>query len=409
MKEQWNKDICKQLKGFSKKAPEGLLDNIKSEMHRRGLSPSPVSRNYKYVTILRIASAVAILFILFGISQLRNSSPVIHTEEISLMTSVEENILPVFAETEEQETPPASPPLSKMITQVQQPILSYADTLTTKIDDVLAQTKEEEIPKEKKGKEKEEESKKPHYPKQYKERQKKIFTPTRRKTSSFALDAYYSGLVARVNTATNHEFLDNTREPNFNPSGPSSNTSDSIAAGSRSVSYSQTDNGVKHHIPIRIGMSFRYYLNDRWNIQSGLTYSYLVTDITQYSYQKKQRLHYIGIPIQIGYHIWSSKHFKSYVSAGGQVEKLVSGNLTTHFSDNSSFQNATTEYVNDKRLLFSALASIGAEYTLTPKLSLYVEPGIHYYFKNGNGLQTYYNDQPLNFNVTIGFRFHWKK
>jgi hypothetical protein len=42
-------------------------------------------------------------------------------------------------------------------------------------------------------------------------------------------------------------------------------------------------------------------------------------------------------------------------------------------------------------------------------LSLYAEPGVQYYFKNGNGLRTYYSEQPLNLSMTVGFRFHWKK
>ena len=42
MKKQWNKDIRDQLKDFPKKAPEGLLDDIKAEMLRRGLSSALV-------------------------------------------------------------------------------------------------------------------------------------------------------------------------------------------------------------------------------------------------------------------------------------------------------------------------------------------------------------------------------
>ena len=55
MKKQWNKDMRDQLKDFPQKAPEGLLDDIKSEMTRRGLSPAPVADKPKhlYPLILR--------------------------------------------------------------------------------------------------------------------------------------------------------------------------------------------------------------------------------------------------------------------------------------------------------------------------------------------------------------------
>ena len=80
MKEQWNKDIYDRLKDFPKKAPEGLLDDIQSEMLRRGLSPTPMPRKSKHI-FLRIASVAAVLLILLGISHLWERQPIVHPEE----------------------------------------------------------------------------------------------------------------------------------------------------------------------------------------------------------------------------------------------------------------------------------------------------------------------------------------
>ena len=102
MKEQWNKDIHDRLKDFPKKAPEGLLDDIQSEMLRRGLSPTPMPRKNKYI-FLRIASAAAVLLILLGISHLWERQPIVHPEEHIFVPTAEEAILPVFAEEEENE------------------------------------------------------------------------------------------------------------------------------------------------------------------------------------------------------------------------------------------------------------------------------------------------------------------
>ena len=116
----------------------------------------------------------------------------------------------------------------------------------------------------------------------------------------------------------------------------------------------------------------------------------------------------MGVPLQVGYKIGESKRFRSYIAAGFQVEKLVSGKAVTRHSKNKELQGTSIQSISDKRLLFSALASFGVEYALGKNFSLYAEPGIHYYFKNGNGLQTHYNEQPLDLNLTIGFRFHRK-
>lgn len=399
MKEQWNKDIYDRLKDFPKKAPEGLLDDIQSEMLRRGLSPTPMPRKSKHI-FLRIASVAAVLLILLGISHLCERQPIVHPEEHIFVPTSEETILPVFAEEEEeQKIIPTTPVIRKVMAEAQTPI-SHPDTLASEKENVASETKEENIQEEQK-KEVEEQPVVPT-----REERKKPFTPIRRKTSSFALGAYYSGLVAQAEISSGDR-LD--MSPSSPPRPNDDASLDSTNVSSRAFSRSRSNNGVKHHLPVRAGISFRYSLDEHWSIQSGLTYSYLATDITRNSYQKKQALHYIGIPIQIGYQVWENKLFKSYLSGGAQVEKLVSGKVMTHYWGGNNLQANTTERISDKRLLFSALASIGAEYVLTPSLSIYAEPGIHYYFKNGNGLETHYNDQPLNFNITVGFRFHWRK
>lgn len=389
MKEQWNKDIHDRLKDFPKKAPEGLLDDIQSEMLRRGLSPTPMPQKNKHI-FLRIASAAAVLLILVGISHLWERQPIVHPEEHIFVPTSEETILPVFAEEEEEKKNiPTTPVIRKVTAEAQTPV-SHPDTLASEKENVASETKEEKSQENIQEEQKKEVEEQPVVP--TREERKKPFTPIRRKTSSFALGAYYSGLVAQAGISSgeyNGLLFD----------APNLNTSNSTDA----------NNEVKHHLPVRVGISFRYYLGTHWSIQSGLTYSYLATDITRNSFQKKQALHYIGIPIQIGYQVWGNKHFKSYLSAGAQVEKLVSGKVMTHYWGGNSLQGNTTERISDNRLLFSALASIGAEYALTPYFSLYVEPGIHYYFDNGNGLETHYNDQPLNFNITAGIRFHWNR
>ena len=399
MKEQWNKDIYDRLKDFPKKAPEGLLDDIQSEMLRRGLSPTPMPRKSKHI-FLRIASVAAVLLILLGISHLWERQPIVHPEEHIFVPTSEETILPVFAEEEEeQKSIPTTPVIRKVIAEAQTPI-SHPDTLASEKENVASETKEENIQEEQK-KEVEEQPVVPT-----REERKKPFTPIRRKTSSFALGAYYSGLVAQAEISSGDR-LD--MSPSSPPRPNDDASLDSTNVSSRAFSRSRSNNGVKHHLPVRAGISFRYSLDEHWSIQSGLTYSYLATDITRNIYQKKQALHYIGIPIQIGYQVWENKLFKSYLSGGAQVEKLVSGKVMTHYWGGNSLQGNTTERISDKQLLFSALASIGAEYALIPSLSLYVEPGIHYYFKNGNGLETHYNDHPLDFNITVGFRFHWNR
>ena len=42
----------------------------------------------------------------------------------------------------------------------------------------------------------------------------------------------------------------------------------------------QTDQHIHHRQPIRFGLSLRYQLDDRWSVESGLSYTRLSSDIT---------------------------------------------------------------------------------------------------------------------------------
>ena len=423
MKKQWNKDIHDRLKDFQTKAPEGLLDDIKSEMVHRGLTSIPVERKSQPI-IFRLIASAAMILALFGISYLffweeTSVIPKIHENKTSSMTTER---LPIVKESKEEIS--STPPIPRLLTQAKQAKTPSADTIII-IDEECFFEKHEEEEKEPKKKEKSEsqarETQLKNKESKYTPKKRKwIYTPTIRKSSPFAIGVYYSGTIAQSDLAFGKEELkfnsDNIGIPGYN-GGENTDTPDTTSVTSRSTSRSfsrmKHAEEANHHLPIRLGISFQYYLNKLWNIQSGLKYSYLVSDLSystqKTSYQTKQKLHYIGIPLQIGYRIWESKNFRGYISAGGQVEKLVSGKATTHYTTEMQQQGTLIETINDKKLLFSALVSIGAEYMLGKDLSLYAEPGIHYYFKNANGLNTHYNEQPLNFNITVGFRFHWNK
>ena len=418
MKELRNKDIRDQLKDFPMKAPEGLLDDVKSEMLRRGLSSAPAPSKQKHIVIYRIASVAAMLFILLGISLLWEKEAEIQLESHIISSSFEEATPPMPAE-EEAASTLVTPRPTQALAHTQQVTALHTDTLTTEEENTPGETKEK-----KEEKKKEQEAPKNQQPEiQEKERhttpankeQKWEYTPKRRKTSSFSFGAHLSGLVAQANLGSNLMDMNASASPLTPPSGGfpeenppgedyvTENDSTSKAINSRALSRSAKDK-VRHHLPIRVGLSFRYSNGQRWYIQSGLTYSYLASDIA-YTERTKQKLHYIGIPLQIGSQLWESNRLKGYISIGGQAEKLVSGKATAVSSEG----HISVRRIKDTRLLFSLLGSVGAEYALKKDLSLYVEPEIHYYFKNGNGLLTHYNDQPLNINLTIGVRFHWEK
>ena len=394
MKRQWNKIIHDRMKDFQKKAPKGLLNDIKSEMLHRGLEAAPVlSKQQPFY--YRAAAIVAIFLLLFGLSyqwiDRTNTSKVVptlsETKEPVNETTVSETNMTV------KNNPMAItiPKSQKQKKKTSDNVIISNDIIRTEENKTLV--KEEQTEKKKSNKEKPVKKKTTDtHPNNL------LATTSKRKNSSLAAGISFSGIIAQGKTSPKEEFLNTSA--NNNPNKPS-------------IPQIPIEK-ERHHLPIKLGVSFRYNIHERWSIQSGLTYSCLISDFAKgnlnYDFrQTKQKLHYIGIPLQVGFHLWKSNRFNSYIAVGGQAEKLVSGKATTNFSVKNEHRNTSTKKIHDKKLLYSGLASIGIEYSLIKNISMYVEPNIQYYFKNGNELKTHYNDKPININITAGFRFHWNK
>ena len=58
---------------------------------------------------------------------------------------------------------------------------------------------------------------------------------------------------------------------------------------------------------------------------------------------------------------------------------------------------------------WSANASLGVQCNLVNTMSIFVEPGVSYYFNDGTNIRTIYKEKPLNFNLNLGIRFTFGK
>jgi hypothetical protein len=175
---------------------------------------------------------------------------------------------------------------------------------------------------------------------------------------------------------------------------------------------------AKHHQPVKVGVSVRYQLNPKWSLLAGLTYSYLHSEFTEdvrfYQSVTDQKLHYVGIPLSVSYSFWRNPHFNIYVTGGVEAEKLVSGKaehrmegyLMQKDQKLSEKKSSEAENVSERRPVFSTNVAVGAEYHISDNLSLYVEPGANYYFKNGSGVLSSYTENPFIFNLHLGMRWH---
>ena len=170
---------------------------------------------------------------------------------------------------------------------------------------------------------------------------------------------------------------------------------------------------IKHKLPVRFGLTFAYGLNSRLSLESGLTYTILMSDIKEGSknnyYTGNQTLHYIGIPLNVRYKVFSWKKLDLYASAGVLTEKRVAGKIDKNYVLQNNTEKTEKETIASHPFQFSANIGAGIQYSLTRKVGLYVEPGMSYYFDDNSPVETIYKEKPLNFNLNLGLRLTFGK
>ena len=439
MKTNWQKDIHDRLGSYEKDAPEGLWEGISRRMPKLndgGMLTDKPQRTAKF-RMWRVAgvAAAASVALVIGYNFLGNDTkdniniPTNTTKHPNMLAS---NKKPLGNEPTgicaDQATHSADdllseqPALAKASTE--QPTLAKASTEQPTLANASTETDVKEI-SSKKENSKEENGQTEVKPEKREdnrmlrknqddallayndvtERSGSTDAPSRWSVSTGAM----GGLGASGTTTAYGDYLVLSC-----PGG--ADTKDSPMLDMSSVNRDvEQKTEYDHHLPIRIGLSVAYALTDRLSISSGLTYTRLSSDIKDASRESKyigeQRLHYIGIPVNVSYKVVSFRWLGLYGTAGVLAEKCVSGTTDEGYVENNTMKYTNTQDISSKPLQMSVNAGVGIQFDFIDNVGIYAEPGLSYYFDDGSALQTIYKEKPLNFNLNVGVKFKlgkWK-
>lgn len=174
-----------------------------------------------------------------------------------------------------------------------------------------------------------------------------------------------------------------------------------LLASYKAIQRNQQGN-AKHHAPVSVGLQVAFGIVPRLSLSTGLVYTRTSSDFYPYApssnYNVHQVLHYVGIPVGLNYEFWQSGGFHAYVMAGAEADYNV--------KNDTEEEGVKKENAKRDRVQFSGKASFGAQYDITPKVGLYIEPGAKYYFDNGSHVENTFKDKKLNFNLQFGLRFN---
>jgi len=159
-----------------------------------------------------------------------------------------------------------------------------------------------------------------------------------------------------------------------------------------------------HDHPISFGLTLSYPLTNRWTLSTGLVYTRLnsqfVNVLSSTPITTDQRLDYLGVPLNVQYHVLKGKGWKAYASAGAQLDWNIRAKRNTEGVN----VNARNDHPQ-----WSLAGGIGVEYDIIPLVGIYAEPGLRYYLKNDSKVDNFFKDQPFNWTLQIGIRLNLGK
>lgn len=168
---------------------------------------------------------------------------------------------------------------------------------------------------------------------------------------------------------------------------------------------------VAHHCrPKTFGLSINKQLSPKWTFGTGITYTRLKSEFeSEYNKArlvKTQKIDYVGIPLRLTYQVWSKGRFNAYMTGGMAFEMPVHSSLEKKYiiTADSSY---TLKRDIKPRSQWSVNLGAGVQYKLFKPFSLYIEPNMFYYFRNGSSLETYRTEHPFIITVPFGLRLTW--
>lgn len=380
MKEQWRKDMRQKLADYQKPAPVLSWADIEqvAAVQRSGAVMTPLKRKW-------VAVAAAVILAVGGFY-------LAFQQKEGMMGQQERQIVIVHETVKEESHTSPEVSLEMLIPQKTSEVMLLAEEVKPVIEKRENEHKEAGIEED------------------------TIAKDTRQEPALQTISPIHIGndgtqgvqtVMPRENRLTAKVYLSNTMAGNTGSSSVggtyvnSMPSSDPVNVGStipQSTSYREE---IHHRQPIRLGVSLHYRLNDRWGIESGLSYTRLLSDITRKSATQtthiEQKLSYIGLPVNVTYRLWNNRRFSCYLSAGVMAEMMITGSRTSEGKE---------ENLKNQPLQFSINGAAGAEYRLVDVLGLFAEPGLSYHFKNSGDIPTFYQEKPLGFNLNLGIRFY---
>lgn len=184
------------------------------------------------------------------------------------------------------------------------------------------------------------------------------------------------------------------------------------------LANSNTANNIaemEHSQPVSFGLMVSKPILNNLSIETGLVYTYLFSKARNINIaseiRETQQFHYLGIPLNVNYTLFSLKNLDLYLSVGAMAEKAVAGRRQYLAEASTGMNGSTEERITDKlkqdNLQYSVNAGVGLSYPVHDNLNIYGKVGGSYYFDAHNPHPTIYSDKKIMLDLNVGLRYEF--
>lgn len=153
-------------------------------------------------------------------------------------------------------------------------------------------------------------------------------------------------------------------------------------------------------LPINFGLQVSIPIIRNLNLITGLQYTYMSNHITGNTFDLKQELHYLGIPVKIAVNLVKRGDFIVYSAIGGTIEKGLAGVQTSTVEGEGTWKGTQ----DIEGIQTSLTGQFGVSYNLNKAFLLYLEPGVAWYIPSDQPISNR-TEEPFNFNLSLGLRY----
>ena len=165
-----------------------------------------------------------------------------------------------------------------------------------------------------------------------------------------------------------------------------------------------------HDKPITFGLSMTKTINRNWNMETGLQYSILKSEFIlgedDYYVQKRQKIHYLGIPLRLSYKWFGANRWTAYTSAGIILNMPLSGKTDERYVTGTEVPYSDSWHFTPS-FQWTVGTGVGLQYNFANNWGVYLEPTFSWHIPNGSTTRTIWTEHPFTITVPFGIRFTW--